>query len=90
METEFGPETDILSLEEATHIQEQLTNDIIQINIDIDERRDRMVRMKREASEIKRILEELEGRLESTKKQAYSEKVFTEKEKQEIDDAAQW
>ncbi|KAI7855281.1 hypothetical protein BDC45DRAFT_88591 [Circinella umbellata] len=90
LEKEFGPEKEVLSLEEANHIQEQLTQDIIQININIDEKRDKMIQMKKEASEIQHILDELEGKLEITKKQAYSEKVFTTKERQDIDEAVQW
>ncbi|KAI9264078.1 hypothetical protein BDA99DRAFT_508358 [Phascolomyces articulosus] len=86
VETQLDQQTG-LSLDEAMKIEEQLTDEIIQVNMDIDERRDRISRMKKEATENQRIVDELETRWEGLKQEASSRQVYTEQHLQKLNEA---
>ncbi|KAI9494429.1 hypothetical protein BDB00DRAFT_819137 [Zychaea mexicana] len=89
VEAQLAQQTGV-PLEEAMQVEEQLTNDIIEINTDIDDRRDRMAQMNREAAEKQRAVDELEKRLEDLKQEASGRQLYDEEHNRKIEETTHW
>ena len=78
-----------LTLEDASKIEEDLTSDIVQANMEIDERRDNINRLNRQVTDNERAIEDLESRLQALRAEASGTQLYKE-QYQQLETSTNW